>query len=149
MGAEALYSPLCPRLEARHPQGSCSHRIDSPAFALPECKQADERRCNRELVLTPGGEDQPPKWRTRGTTIPPGASADTEVPPLPSLWCPHHLQALRDSHLQVKEGLGPPSLRPAHGDLQEPFCKGWAPHEGRGRGTTRGGVRQHEGARPC
>lgn len=44
-----------------------------------------------------------------------------------------------------QRGPGPPSLRPAHWDLQEPFCKGWAPrgggaghHEGRGQ-ATRGG----------
>ena len=44
-----------------------------------------------------------------------------------------------------QRGPGPPSLCPAHWDLKEPFCKGWAPrgggarhHEGQGQ-ATRGG----------
>ena len=31
------------------------------------------------------------------------------MPPSPSLWCPRHLQALRDSHLQAKEAQDRPA----------------------------------------
>lgn len=130
----------------RHPQGSGSHRIDSPISCSARVRVMDAGAADWPDPWWEGPSHS--KWRTRGATIiPPGASADTEVPPLPSLWCPHHLQALRDSHLQVKEAQD----RPASA-LPTGTCRSHSARMGTtraGPGTTRGGVRQHEGTRPC
>ncbi|CAN0554892.1 unnamed protein product [Rangifer tarandus platyrhynchus] len=67
----------------------------------------------------------------------PELNADAEVPPSPSLWCPRHLQALRDSHLQAKEAQDRPAST-----LPTGTCSAKDGHgEGAGPGTTRGGAR--------
>ena len=148
MGAEApFYSPLCPRLEAGHPQGRVLTQDGQPYFLLcPSARVMNAGATDWSRPLAGGPSHS--KWQTRGNDYysSGGASADAEVPPLPSLWCPCHLQALRDSHLQVKEAQDRPASALPTGTCKSRSAKD-GHHEGVGPGTTRGRGRQHEGGK--
>lgn len=114
-----------------------SHGMDRLLLALPK-GAGDAPRCSW-LVPIPGGRTQPLQVADKGERLLflGGASTDTEVPPSLSLWCPRHLQALRDSHLQAKEAQDPPAST-----LPTGTCSAKDGHdEGAGPGTTRGGAR--------
>lgn len=150
--AEApFYSPLCPRFEAGYPQGRVLTQDGQPYFWLcPSARVMNAGATDWSRPLAGGPSHS--KWQTRGNDYYSsggglgGASTDAEVPPLPSLWCPCHLQAL--SHLQVKEAQDHSASTLPTGTRKSRSAKD-EQHEGAEPGTTRGRGRQHEGARPC
>ena len=124
-------SPLCPRFGAGHPQSRAVTR-EGPSYSLlrPKCA-ANEHRCSLSGSWAPGRKTQTlPGGGRGGTVLPRGPAAVAEVPPLPPLWRPRLLQALRTATCRPKRPrtAQPP---PCHSEPErEQFCKGWEPRGG-------------------
>lgn len=144
-GKTPSYSPLCPRLGAGHPQSRAVTR-DGPPYSLLRPKRAgNEHRCSLGGSWAPGRKTRTLPGGGRGETVlPRGPAAVTEMPPLPPLLRPRHLQVFRTATCRPKRPrtAQPP---PCHSEPEQgQFCKGWEP---RGGGTGGLGTRARLTAR--